>query len=250
MPPAAARGKLPRDRRRARHPLCGAPALGPLSTKRFIVARIPIPQPWFRTPEDYASVTSSRMNRSSLTPSKSGLRRPTSGLKNSLRIALPSKRCSSIHESSRLGAAQRTSVTIERASWLSSSRRLRNNEIMLQTHLPLRTRSSCAPESSGLKLVLRRDAASRQGRTRRTVRWEGDPSHVLLPRHSAHGANKLPELAAPGNRLGAIAPMPEGVPGALRRPGRSSAVHPASAVRHCAVPARLSGAAAMSHSTD
>jgi hypothetical protein len=54
--PAAARGKLPRDRHRARQPLCGAPALGPLSGKRFIVARMPIPQPWFRTPEDYEAI--------------------------------------------------------------------------------------------------------------------------------------------------------------------------------------------------
>lgn len=27
-----------------------------VSRKRFIVARMPIPQPWFRTPEDYAAI--------------------------------------------------------------------------------------------------------------------------------------------------------------------------------------------------
>jgi hypothetical protein len=62
-----------------------------------------------------------------------------------------------------------------------------------------------------------------------------------LARQSAHRANKLSDLAAPGNRLGAIAPVLEVVLVTLRRARRSSAVHPASTVRHCCLLARLPG---------
>jgi hypothetical protein len=71
------------------------------------------------------------------------------------------------------------------------------------------------------------------------------PLDVLLARQSAHGANKLSDLASPGNRLGAIAPVPEIVPVTLPRPRRSSAVHPASTVWHCCLLARLPGRAAV-----
>jgi hypothetical protein len=33
-----------------------SPSLGPLSRKRLVMARMPIPQPWFRTPEDYEAI--------------------------------------------------------------------------------------------------------------------------------------------------------------------------------------------------
>jgi hypothetical protein len=41
---------------------------------------------------------------------------------------------------------------------------------------------------------------------------------LLFARQRAHGANKLSDLASPGNRLGAIAPVLEVVPVTLQRP--------------------------------
>jgi hypothetical protein len=46
------------------------------------------------------------------------------------------------------------------------------------------------------------------------------PLDLLLARQSAHGANKLSDLASPGNRLGAVSAMLKGVPVTLRRPRR------------------------------
>jgi hypothetical protein len=53
-----------------------------------------------------------------------------------------------------------------------------------------------------------------------------------LARQSAHGASKLSDLASPGNRLGAIAPVLEVVPVTLWGAQIRSAVHPASTIRH------------------
>jgi hypothetical protein len=48
-------------------------------------------------------------------------------------------------------------------------------------------------------------SCSSVARSPRIYPWEH--SHLLLARQSAHGANKLSDLASPGNRLGAIAPV-------------------------------------------
>jgi hypothetical protein len=70
-------------------------------------------------------------------------------------------------------------------------------------------------------------------------------SHMLLARQSAHGANKLSDLASPGNRLGAIAPVFQGVLVTPRSTLQFAAVHLATAVRHRRLPARLSGCPAV-----
>jgi hypothetical protein len=59
----------------------------------------------------------------------------------------------------------------------------------------------------------------------------------------------LSDLASPGNRLGAVSAMLKGVPVTLRRPRRSSAVHPAPTVRHCGLLARLPGRPAVGTSS-
>jgi hypothetical protein len=54
----------------------------------------------------------------------------------------------------------------------------------------------------------------------RPHRASGRRLDLLLARQSAHGANKLSDLASPGNRLGAVSAMLKGVPATLRRPRR------------------------------
>jgi hypothetical protein len=58
-------------------------------------------------------------------------------------------------------------------------------------------------------------------------------------REHAHGAQQRRDLPSPGDRLGAVAPVLERMPVALRRARRQSAVHPASAVRHCRRPTHV-----------
>jgi hypothetical protein len=89
--------------------------------KKIYLAKIPIPQPWFRSPEDYDAISVTTFEEW-----------PDAARQALREICVAVRRYLSSYESSLRGVAQRTSVTMMLVSWPSSSRRLRSNKMSPQ----------------------------------------------------------------------------------------------------------------------